>query len=127
MPLEQIDSASSMRGQLNVCVWHSWDVLQLDANGRTVSARWDQGLWCCCRRSWQGHNEGAAAATRGVGTGGSQDEAEKGAEDVDPQGHEDRPLSHGRGLTSHWRITALLFQDYLLKVQNVCSLCEVCI
>lgn len=65
------------------------------------------------------------SSSHAVGIRGSQDEAEKGAEDADLKGHEDRLLSHGRGLTSHWRITALLFQDYLLKVQNVCSLCEV--
>lgn len=40
-------------------------------------------------------------------------------------GHECRLLSHGRGLTSHWRITAVLFQDYLQKVQSVCSSYEV--
>lgn len=34
-----------------------------------------------------------------MGIRGSQDEAEKGAEDVDLKGHEDRLLSHGRGLT----------------------------
>ena len=45
MPLEQTNSASSMWGQIK-CVWHSRDMIQLDMNDWTVSARYEHRLSC---------------------------------------------------------------------------------
>ena len=95
--------------------------MQLDMNDQRVSARYKHRLGCAA-----GGRVGSVLIrveqqpSQEWRREGSQ-KAEKAAGDLDAKGYEYCLLSHGRGLRSHWRITAVLFQDHLLKVQNALS------